>query len=305
MVNSKYAIRAAGTRCLAPTQKKTWVYTLANSQDFPIFKTIPGQRQSFEGSSNYKDLKKSILRYHKVFVPIVVTPDGYLTDGFHRTKIVKELWNSGIDVEITVMEQEVPEESKIEVMSDLQKGKAWDGEDFIYSQAQRGNKPAQYILEVANRKVDFNLRGIFGIRSAIVCTYGGMPKDYIMPEDLDPQIVLQTEKLFSEITTLLTIGNSKKTHIKQNNWTQSFINAWRRIRTNDIKTQKEDEEGVKITIDTKALNNMIDEIGIEIIGEVWPAYAAETFSTSRLGKWVGMFERMILQLYASRDKFEK
>ena len=123
-----------------------------------------------------------------------------------------------------------------------------------------------------------------------------------MPEEIDPMIVIDAERLFNELNTILTLGNSGAGHIRQNNWSETFVKAWRRIRTNSVKTMKEDEEGVKTTIDTKALNNMIDELGIETIGLYWINYAKDVFSTARVGRWVGMIERMVLQLYAASKK---
>lgn len=294
--------REAGTRCSAPTEEKLLVFNLSSSGNFPLTKKIPGQRPSFEESSKYRNLKKSILRYGKVYEPILITPDGYVLDGNHRLKIVKELWEKGIDVKVKVeVERDVPPEI-VELLMVLQDGKSWSGEDFIRSQAEIGNKPAQYILELSERKVGFNQRGIFGLRNALVLTYGGIPSDNIMPVDLDPMVVVEAERLFEELNTILTMGNSGKVHIRQNNWSETFVKAWRRIRTNNVNTMKEDEEGVKTTIDTKVLNNMIDELGIELIGSNWAAFAKDVFSTARLGRWIGMIEKMVLQLYNAKHK---
>lgn len=299
MISADYS-KVRGTRC--PLTKTASVYTLSNSNVFPDFKRIPGQRDSFESSKNYHDLEKSILQYKKVFVPIVVTPDGYLVDGVHRSKIARKLWDKGIDVEITVIEQEIPEDDKAGVVATVQEGKAWGPEDFLKSQAELGNESAKYVLELAERPFEFSKRDKFGVRNALKLTYGGFPQGYMMPEELDPLIKINAERLFNEITLLFHYGR-KSSNFILNNWTESFINAWRRIRMNAPNTASENEEGVKTVIDTRTLNAMIDDIGLTKIGTSWPCFAQKAFSTTRLGQWIEMFEKMILQLHAAQEKY--
>lgn len=302
--NSKVKL-AGNTRCL-PTNCTNGVqyFNLSTRNNCPVLKTININRDLKDKSKMaYKDLERSIQSFGFAFQPILVTSDYFILDGQHRWKIVNNLWDQGIDVGISMVvcpNITSTDDDIRQVIIDLQKGHAWTPEDKIKSLSLSNNETAQFIQKMANEPVSFFKANKFGMRNAFV-VLGLNPNNFDdIPEFLSMEVEEEGKKLFKEIKTLLTIG--KRENDKANNWTEPFIKAWRRIRLNYKDLEKVDENGEKLVIDSEALNNMIEYVGIPEIGTKWRAYADSAFSSGKVGRWVEIFEKTIVQTYEWKSR---
>ena len=282
-------------------------YNLFNRENCPELKIIPKLQRGLSDTSkmSYKDLERSILTFGYAYQPILVSADGYILDGQHRWKIVENLWEKGINVGISIVKTPLVKSTDNNIRNviiDLQKGHAWTPEDKLKSLAATGNETAKLILKLANNPLDITKKKKFGARNAFVLM-GMNPDNFdVIPEDVSQETVETANRLFEEVNTLLTIG--KKEYEKANNWTEAFVKAWRRIRLNDPSLKKENEEGEKTIVDTQALNNMIDSIGLVKLGVKWRAYADKALASGRIGRWVEVFERAIVQTYEYIQAYE-
>jgi len=236
-----------------------------------------------------------------VLNPILCDSNYNIYDGQNRWKIVNELWDTGEDIKVGISinpwltETESPKVRRTRLQV-LQKNSPWTLTEKLKSLADDGNETAKYILKLAYEPVTYTKNGIYGIRNAFVAM-GRRPDDF---DSTLPYVCGQDEyelskRIFNETNLLLQLGI--KTSDKANNWTEAFIKAWRRIRTNDENLVKEDENGDRTVVDTKALNVMIDEIGLDIIGVRWRCYANEAYASGKIGRWASVLETAITNTF--------
>lgn len=284
---------AEGTRCLSANEVK--FFNLSTSQSFPDLKKINGNRSL----NNYSDLKKSIKKSKRVFMPVLVTNDGYVLDGQHRVKITKELWEEGVDVIIGLLSIPFSSDSKevCDILIDLQKGHPWTPEDKVRYYACKGNETAKYVLTLANKSCPFLKSGRFGIRNAIVLL-GMNPNKFEMEEYISEREIEMCEKLFNELYILLNVGLDRKN--KANNWLETLIKAWRRIKLYDADLGGEDETGYKYFFKPKEVRAMLDEMGIEELAPNWYSSAISNgaFASSKIGRWLDVFNDSIVNTHS-------
>lgn len=285
---------AGGTRCLPVAEVK--YFSLSTSKSFPDLKKINGNRSL----NNYSELKKSIKNAKLVFQPVLITEDGYILDGQHRVKIVKELWDEGTDVIIGLMALPFKSDSKEvdDILIELQKGHPWTPEDKVRYYACKGNETAKYVLTLANKSCPFLKSGRWGIRNSLVLM-GMNPSAFEMDEYISEREVEVCEKLFNELYILLNVGLDRKN--KANNWLETLIKAWRRIKLYDadVKLDAEDENGMKYEFSPKAVRGMLDEMGVEELAPNWYPFAIENgaFASSKIGRWLFVFKDSIIDTH--------
>lgn len=301
--NTSVSTRCKTDNCNSGVQ----YFNLSTRNECPNLKLLKPINRELKDKSKmpYKDLEHSIRNFGYAYQPILVSADGFILDGQHRWKIVNDLWDKGVDVGISIVASpfvKSTDDNIRQVIIDLQKGHAWTPEDKLKSLASTGNETAKLVLKLANNPLDITKKKKFGTRNAFVLM-GMNPDNFdVIPEDVSQETVETANRLFEEVNTLLTIG--KKEYEKANNWTEAFVKAWRRIRLNDPSLKKENEEGEKTIVDTQALNNMIDSIGLVKLGFKWRAYADKALASGRIGRWAEVFERAIVQTYEYIQAYE-
>ena len=283
---------AGGTRCLPAAEVK--YFNLSTSKSFPDLKKINGNRSL----NNYSDLKKSIKNAGFIFQPVLITEDGYVLDGQHRVKITRELWDEGIDVVIGLMAIPFSSDSKElgDILIELQKGHPWTPEDKVRFYANKGNETAKYVLTLANKSCPFLKSGRFGIRNSLVLM-GMNPNAFEMDEYISEGDIEVCEKLFNELYILLNVGLDRKN--KANNWLETLIKAWRRIRLYDADLGGEDETGYKYFFNPKDVRAMLDEMGVEELAPNWypSAIGNGAFASSKIGRWLDVFNDSIVSTH--------
>lgn len=295
---------SAGTRCLAET--KTEWYNLSTREFCPKLHRLNENRGLVpESKQRRRKLKKNIKEKGMVLQPILCDSDYNVYDGQNRWKIINELWNEGTDaiLGITInpwLNENKTSEFKRSCLQALQEGTPWGPLDKLKALSDEGNEAAQCVLELAFKPSTFTKKGIYGIRNAFVAM-GRNPDDFeTLPYVYSQEEYYTSKRIFDETMLLLKLG--VKSSDKLNNWTEAFIKAWRRIRTNDPNLKKEDENGDRAIINTKALNTMIDDIGIEALGNLWRCYADKAYATGKTGRWASVLEEAIMDTYKFKYK---
>lgn len=289
---------AIGTMCQRAKGVAIEGYDLSNCELLPKYRRIKGNRMLYELSNKYKALMKSITNFEWCFQPVFVTSDGYVLDGQNRLKIMRELWDKGVDSVLLVLTLPFSADSLniYKALQDVQQKMVWTPEDKINSLVENGNETAIFIRKLADEPMDFFKSGHFGIRNALVVM--GINPDKIngIPEVLEKDKRDEAQNLFEEIRTLLKYGREEFGRI--NNWLETFIKAWRRIRLG-MAQEGEDEKGVKTIISPSTLNERVKEIGVDAVGRDWATTARgqNAFSSAKLKRWVYVLERAINERY--------
>ena len=296
MINLNYQVR--GRSCQRAEGVAIESYDLSNCDLLPEYRRIKGNRMLYELSNKYKALKNSIAGFLWSFQPVLVTADGYVLDGQNRLKIMRELWDSGVDAVLLVLTLPFTTDSfnTYKALQEIQKKMVWTPEDKINSLVEKGNETAIFIRILADEPMDFFKSGRFGIRNALVVMGINPDKVDTVPFVLTKEKQDEAEQIFNEIKILLQYGRKEFGRI--NNWAEAFLKAWRRIRLG-MAQEGEDENGVRTVVTPSTLNERIKEIGIEAIGEDWATAARgqNAFSTAKLGRWVYVLESAINDRY--------
>lgn len=287
-----------GTMCQRAKGVTIEGYDLSNYEMLPEYKRIKGNRMHYEKSNKYQAVKRSISDFLWAFQPVLVTADGYVLDGQNRLKITRELWGEGINSVLLVVTLPFTTESlnTYKALQELQKTRVWTPEDRINSLVELGNETAIFVRKLADEPMDFFKSGHFGIRNALVVMGINPDKMDNLPSVLTKEKQDEVESLFDEISTLLKYGREEFGRI--NNWLETFIKAWRRIRLG-MAQEGEDEKGVKTIISPSTLNERVKEIGVDAVGRDWATTARgqNAFSSAKLKRWVYVLERAINERY--------
>lgn len=275
-------------------------YDLSNCELLPKYKRIKGNRVLYEQTKKYNDVKKSVEDFLWAFQPVIVTADGYVLDGQNRLKISRELWDKGTDSVLLVVTLPFTTDTidTHKALIEIQKTRVWTPEDKINSYVELGNETAKLIRRLADEPMDFFKSGRFGIRNAL--TIMGLNPETIseanLPAVISKEKQEEAERLFGEVKILL--NNGRKEFGRVNNWTETLFKAWRRIRLCKADAG-EDDKGVKTIVNPIVLNERLNEIGIEAVSLDWAttARSLNAFSTSKLGRWVYVFETAINDRY--------
>ena len=123
------------------------LFNLHNTTDYNLFNFLEHNRDIDE--KNLKDIEKSILK-HGLKTPLMVTNDGYITDGQHRFIILrkhkKPVWYV-VNNYSTI--------NDVEIMNNDRND--WKTKDRLHSQAKLGDLDCQKILELTKDwEDDFN-----------------------------------------------------------------------------------------------------------------------------------------------------
>lgn len=295
--------KSAGTRYLAET--KTRWFNLTTRQYCPELFFLSENRGLISvDKAKRRKLKKSILEQGMVMYPILCDSKLNIYDGQHRWQIVNELWDAGENIAVGIVINpwlDTDDTNKIRHrLITLQEGCVWSPFDKLKSLSEQGNETAQTILKLAYEPVKYTSKGFYGIRNAFVAM-GRNPDDFeTLPYVCGQEEYEFSKRIFDETKLLLTLG--VKTTDKVNNWTEAFIKAWRRIRANDKSLMKEDENGDRAVVNTEALNVMIDDIGLELLGTRWRAYADKAYSSGKMGRWATVLETAIVNTFDFKNR---
>lgn len=297
---------SASIRCLAESTTR-W-YNLETREFCPVIYNKENRRILPEERAKRRRLEKSIRKYGMVLQPVLCNSKGEAYDGERRFRVVHDLWEEGIDVAIPVtinplLDKFKTSAEKRSVLIALQEGTAWTPLDKLTALKRDGNEYAENILHFAFEPVQFTSKGIFGNRNAMAAM-GRNPNDFdTLPYVCGFEEYNTGKQIFEETSKLLNMG--VKDGDKANNWTEAFIKAWRRIRTNDPTLCREDENGDRTVIDTKALNSMIDDLGLDYIGAHWRNFADKAYSSGKMGRWAGVLEDVIVNSYNYKYKVKE
>ncbi len=293
-------LNSNGTMCQRAKGVTIEGYDLSNCVLLPKYKRIKGNRALYENSNKYNAVKNSISDFLWAFQPVIVTADGYVLDGQNRLKISRELWDKGTDSVLLVVTLPFTTDTidTHKALIEIQKTRVWTPEDKINSYVELGNETAKLIRRLADEPMDFFKSGRFGIRNAL--TVMGLNPETIseanLPAVLSKEKQEEAERLFCEVKILL--NNGRKEFGRVNNWTETLFKAWRRIRLCKADVG-EDDKGTKTIVNPIVLNERLNEIGIEAVSLDWAttARSLNAFSTSKLGRWVYVFETVINDRY--------
>ena len=303
---AKVKFDSASIRCLAESTTK-W-YDLNTREFCPKVLHIDENRDTAPAErAKRRRLEKSIRNYGMALEPVMCNSLNEAFNGWHRWVIANKCWDEGINVVIGVtinplLDRFKTSEEKRQAIITLQEGTPWSPFDKLVSLKKAGNEYAENILHFAFEPVEFTSKGIFGIRNTMAA-FGRNPNDFdTLPYVCGLEEYNTGKRIFEETSKLLNMG--VKDGDKANNWTEAFIKAWRRIRTNDHTLLRENEDGERLnfTKETEALNNYIDDLGLDYIGAHWRNFADKAYSSGKMGRWAGVLEDVIVNSYNYKYK---
>lgn len=299
---------SASTGCLAESTTK-W-YNLETREFCPkLLRSEENRSMPPVDRARRRRLKKSILKHKMVLEPILCNSELRIKNGENRWNIVNECWDEGINITVGITINPLLDKFKTskenrEIIIDLQEGTVWSPLDRLKSLSEDSNEYAENILHFAFEPVQFTSKGIFGIRNSMVA-FGRNPNDFdTLPYVCGLEEYNTGKKIFEETSKLLNMG--VKDGDKANNWTEAFIKAWRRIRTNDHTLLRENEDGERLnfTKETEVLNNYINDLGLDYIGAHWRNFADKAYSSGKVGRWAGVLEDVIISCYNYKYKIK-
>lgn len=209
------------------------IYEYDSLKTINSFKFFKGNRAV--SARNVKELRKAIDESSEFIPPITVNINNMtIVDGQNRWSAFREHYINGGKNVMRVIFINVEESSEDSLIRDLQKGRKWNGKDFIKRAKDNGNKAIIFLEEWARQHpLCMNKNGKINPSYAMAFLYGNR-KDKDVREltlkSLTQKDLNVSENVYKEVETMIL-----KLGWKRGAWMESFIMAWKSVRDGEYK----------------------------------------------------------------------
>lgn len=210
------------------------IYEYNNLKSINGFKFFRGNRAV--NPKNVKELRNEIeTNGSKFFPPITVNINNMtIVDGQNRWSAFREHYINGGNEIMKVIYLDVDESKEDTLIRDLQKGRKWNGKDFIKRAKDNGNKAIIFLEEWARKHpLCMNKNGKINPSYAMAFLYGKRKDTEVRELTLKPlsqKDLNVSEDVYNEVEAMIS-----KLGWTRGAWMESFIMAWKSVRGGEYK----------------------------------------------------------------------